>query len=474
MNQQNVTIVGAGLVGCAAAILLRQRGYSVVLYERGADMRDPKAVTLAKSINLILTVRGLRAMELAGLKDEVLKMAVPVEGRMMHPVSGSPYYQPYGVSGECNYSISRAGLNKWLMDKAEAAGVKIHFEHQLVDINFKNGTLVFKGKQPVTAAVVIAADGGGSAVRNTLWTQGRIYSHEDHSSYSYKEATFPLTADGKPPMATNALHIWPRGKHMLMGLANLDGSFTGTVFNSKQGEDSFASTNTKETATKFWKEFYPTALPVLGGEEAAITEYVQNPGGFLGTVRCYPWECRTRTMNLVMIGDASHGILPFFGQGLNSGLEDCSVLIEALNFHNGDWSAVVRDFSAVRKPCGDAIADMAMENFVEMRDKVGDQGFMLQKGIEHALELKFPQKFRSRYAFVVYSHNPYFKCQKIGEVQKVLLADLAKGLKSVEELDMEKAERMVDERVTPVVEALGLTLDFGKVPPTEWPAHSKL
>jgi kynurenine 3-monooxygenase len=305
----------------------------------------------------------------------------------------------------------------------------------------------------VDTDVIIGTDGAPSAVRQAMVEQAHIEARVDRMAIAYKELLFPAGPDGSYTMAGHALHIWPRGHHFLMALANQDGSFTGTLYLPLEGDESFAAIETLEAARAYFDAYYPDAVELLGDFAQALIEH---PVGTLGTVRTGPWHYLDRAL---LVGDASHGIVPFFGQGLNSGLEDCAVFDELLDAHE-DLATVFETFSRIRKPDTDAIADMALENFVEMSEKVGDAAFLKRKKVEAILERELGDVYRSRYATVMYSYTPYRVALEIGEVQKQLLLELTEGLERPEDVDLDKARELISSRLTPLYERYGVDLQF--------------
>jgi kynurenine 3-monooxygenase len=469
-KKQKLTVVGAGPVGCVLALVLARRGYQVQMYEMRPDMRGVDALG-GRSINLVLTDRGLRALELVGLRDKVLEITVPVLGRMMHSFEGELTFQPYGKdASECNYSVSRDELNKFLLDAAEEAGVEIHFQKICVDADFDAGELVFEDgatgeSTRVDAPVVFGTDGAPSAVRKALVERDQVNERVEMLSYGYKELAFPAP-DARPDdagaqeMAGHALHIWPRGDHFLMGLANLDGSFTGTIYLPWEGDVGFEELSDKGSVRAFFETYYRDAIPLLG--EDFEDEFLQNPNGKLGTVRCKPWHIITSkelAERVLLVGDAAHGIVPFFGQGLNCGFEDCVVLDELLSTHDS-LDRVFSAFFSSRKPNTDAIADMALENFVEMRDKVGDEHFLLQKTVEHRLENELTDIYRSRYAMVMYSAIPYSVAYEVGEHQQEVLDELCTDIERAEDVDIDRARELIDDKLVPLYKRYDVDLSF--------------
>ncbi len=453
----NVTVIGGGPVGCVLAELLSRRGFDVEVYEKRPDMRATD-ISAGRSINLVLTRRGLKALALLGLRERVLEITVPVLGRMMHAVDGELTYQPYGKDdSECNYSVSRGMLNEFLLTAAEDAGVRIHFGHELVDADFESGQLTFELEDGTTnkvdGGVIFGADGSFSGVREVLVRDHGFDSRIEWLDHGYKEMVFPADDNGDYQMEKNALHIWPRGDHMLMALADLDGSFTGTIYMPWEGDVSFGSAESAEGLNDLFENHYPDSIPLLGDLE---TNYREHPASKLGTVRCAPWHLEDRAL---LVGDAAHGIVPFFGQGLNCGLEDCSVLNRLFDEYDS-LSEVFEAFDARRKPNGDAIADMAIENFVEMRDKVGDEEFLRRKKFELRLERELTHLYRSRYATVMYSSNAYKAAFDAGRIQDRILAKLMAEYDTPEEMDLARAESLINAELTPFYREHEVDLSF--------------
>jgi len=399
--KKDITIVGAGLVGSLLSIYLAKRGYQVHIFERRNDMRK-ETMSAGRSINLALSDRGIRALEEVGIMDAIREIAIPMHGRFIHNTDGTTNFQPYGKQGQFINSVSRAELNKKLMDLAEQQGVTIHFNHKCFAINWKNNKITFElpDSQLVThnSQLIFGADGAYSAARLQHQLQHDRFQYQQHYiDYGYKELTIPPLADGSFRMEKNALHIWPRGNYMLIALPNIDGSFTCTLFFPFEGEPSFASLNTKEKVSNFFEKTFTDALPLMPSLEE---DFFTNPVSSLVTVKCYPW---IREDKFALIGDAAHAIVPFFGQGMNCGFEDCSVLNGLIDKHGEDWSVILQQYQQLRKPDGDAIAELALNNFIEMRDKVGDPKFLLQKKIEGKLYEKYPAKWIPAYSQVTFS-----------------------------------------------------------------------
>lgn len=421
---KEVVISGAGLVGSLLSIFLAKRGHDVKIYERRPDARKT-TLDGGRSINLALSDRGLKALEKVGLAEKVKReMAIPMYRRVMHDKEGQLSYQPYGKEGQAINSVSRSGLNALLMDEAEKAGVEINFELGCTNINFDKPEITFENKlsgedEAVKADWVFGADGAFSAVRSQMQKTDRFNYSQQYIEHGYKELTIPPGPEGKFLMEREALHIWPRGNYMLIALPNPDGSFTCTLFFPYEGEPSFASINSLERARTFFKEQFPDALDLMPNFDQ---EWEQNPTSSLVIIRCFPW---TKNDSVALIGDASHAIVPFYGQGMNSGFEDCTVFDQLLEENGEDWPELFKRYENLRKPDGDAIADLAMRNFVEMRDLTGDKDFLLQKKIEGRFADKHPDKWTPLYSLVTFSADVrYSEALALGEKQDKIMAEI--------------------------------------------------
>ncbi len=441
---KQVTLLGAGLAGSLLAVFLARRGFDVTVYERLPDMRRHD-IPAGRSINLALAHRGIRPLEAVGLFGEVQKLLISMRGRMLHDLSGATGLTPYGrTPGEVIHSISRPGLNMLLMDAAEKAGARFHFGQRVTDVDFDAGT-VHLVEEPggrrhgVHAATLIATDGGGSAVRQSMVKRRGVKVVEDILPHAYKELTIPAGAGGSHRMEKNALHIWPRGGYMLIALPNLDGSFTVTLFLAREGEPSFAQLERPEALQAFFQAQFPDALALIPD---LARDFYAHPTGLMGTVHADSWHVDGKAL---LLGDAAHAIVPFHGQGMNCAFEDCLVLDECIGKHGTDWAEVFAEFERLRRPDAEAIAEMALENYVEMRDAVRDPRFQLQKKLGFLLEERHPGTFVPRYSMVMFHHLPYSEAQRRGVLQQRILDALTEGLPPLEQIDLNRADALVRE-----------------------------
>lgn len=446
---ETITLVGAGLNGPLLAIGLAQRGFRVEIYERRPDMRKVR-MSGGRSINLALSTRGIHALTQADLWKEMQTIAIPMKGRMMHSVASELTFQRYGKDdAEVIYSISRSELNIALMNAAEVQGVRIFFQQRCSGINLKEGSLQLRDEvtgegRTLDSMVVIGCDGSASAIRSEMLRQSRFNFSQQYLNYGYKELTIPAGANGKHALETHALHIWPRGNHMLIALPNVDGTFACILFLPFEGADSFAQLNTHSEVVEFFRARFPDAVPLMPG---LAENFFANPTGAMVTIQCSPWHAEGRVL---LLGDAAHAIVPFFGQGINCGFEDCTQLLELIGQHSGDWAPIFAEFEKRRKVNTDAIADLALENFVEMRDRVGDARFLFRKKVELALEAKLPKVFVPKYSMVTFHRIPYATALERGRVQDRILTELCEGIERVEDLDWSKAEQLITSQLLPL------------------------
>lgn len=417
---RNVTILGAGLVGSLLSIILRKKGHEVKLYERRPDMRKAN-MSAGKSINLAMSARGWKALELAGLKSEMESLAIPMYGRYLHQPDGQTAFQPYGKNNEAIYSVSRGELNRKLMTLAEQSGVTIHFDHKCTGVDVQNNVLNFNtpgGEVTENADLLFGADGAFSALRNSYTHMDRVNCDHFYLEYGYKELSIPPGPNGEWLLEKNALHIWPRGKYMMIALPNTDGTFTCTMFMPFEGEVAFDKLNTEADVNKLFDEQFADAKPLM---PTLIEDFFTNPTSSLITTHISAWRYKDKS---ALIGDAAHAIVPFYGQGMNAGFEDCTVLSGLIDDYGNDWSAILQAYEHKRKPNGDAVASLALMNFVEMRDKVADPVFLERKKIEKELGKRYPKEFISVYEMVSFSHIPYNTAIQCTQAQDRLLGQV--------------------------------------------------
>ena len=402
------------------AALLAKAGHSVKLWEMRGDPRQESAEA-GRSINLALSTRGLTALRLLGLDEQAREMAVPMRGRMMHAVNGSLSYQPYGTEAHhVLHSISRSGLNRVLVEAAEQAGVELAFEHKLLQVHLDRGEAVVEDPagevRTVTAGRIVGADGAFSRVRSAMQRKGRFNYSQDYLEHGYKELTLPPGPEGGFAMEANALHIWPRRTYMMIALPNDDASYTVTLFWPFEGRNSFESIRTPEQVQDMFRRTFPDAVPLIPD---LAEQFRDNPVGSLVTVRCRPWRYRDRA---VLIGDACHAVVPFYGQGMNCAFEDCTVLQACMQRHAGDWERIFEEYESLRKENADALADLALHNFIEMRDHVGSRPFLLRKLLERVLTRLFPRWYTPLYTLITFSDVPYAEARRRAAAQDRVVA----------------------------------------------------
>lgn len=420
--KKEVIIVGAGLVGSLCSLYMSKRGYKVSVFERRKDLRS-EAITAGKSINLALSKRGWTSLKQAGIDGQVRGIAIPVYKRVMHDVKGVLTDQPYGNSGQAIYSVSRAKMNILMMDLAEKNGAKLYFNQKCTDVDFEKSVVTFensitKKNQDIKTDVIIGADGAFSEVRRQMVGKYQHKYEYNEINHDYKELLIPAGKNGAYLLDKNALHIWPRGDFMLMALANLDGSFTCTLFAPKKGKNSFEGLKTKEQVEEYFTTLFPDFIelvPDLYGQWDA------NPVSNLGIVKTYPWHIQHSS---ILIGDAAHATVPFYGQGMNAGFEDCRILDDLLDKHNDNFQTCFSEYSTERKPNGDGLQDLSMYNFIVMRDKTADPKFLLQKKIEKKFAALYPHKWTPLYSMVSFTNISYAEAWKIGMRQENIMQNI--------------------------------------------------
>ncbi len=465
MAKQKVIIIGAGLAGSLLSIYLAKRGIETEIYEARGDMRESE-MSAGRSINLALSDRGIAALREVGMDEYMLREAIPMHGRMIHALDGTTKLLPYsGRQGEYINSVSRSGLNIALMNEAEKyREVKIYFNHRCIDFDANSGEVLFEKGNAIKIETVIATDGAGSVIRNEMMNGGvqRFDFSQKWLEHGYKELHIPpksepsalvdgltlesrnlnvarninllpsANADGSDlfRMEKNALHIWARRSFMMIALPNFDGSFTCTLFLAHKGENSFEQLTDENSLLKFFETNFADAIPLMPN----LTEdFFANPTGNLGTIKCFPWNAGGKAL---LLGDSAHAVVPFYGQGMNASFEDCRILNELIEKSGADWETVFDEFTNLRKPNADAIADMAEENFYEMRDAVADPVFQKKRELETLLEQTFPDYF-SKYSMVTFREDlPYAVAKDKGNAQDKILMEICAKVENISELDL--------------------------------------
>jgi kynurenine 3-monooxygenase len=440
-----ITIAGAGLAGALLATLLAKRGWPVQVLEKRPDPRIA-GFEGGRSINLALAERGLHALRQAGLTEQVMAQAVMMRGRMVHPLAGEQQLLRYGRDdSEVIWSVHRGRLNASLLDAAEAAGARLRFDARVESVDFGLRKLaVVEGhdgrREEVAFEVLIGADGAGSAIRQAMAAEQELDERFEPLDHGYKELEIPPKPDGGFLLEPNALHIWPRGNYMCIALPNTEHTFTVTLFLPIQGEPSFATLPDLRSARALFERQFPDALALMPDFDV---DWTRNPVGQLGTLRLKRWCLDERA---VLLGDAAHAMVPFHGQGMNCAFEDCVALdrhIEAA----GDWAEAFANFEGERRPNADAIQQMALENYIEMRDQVDDADFLLRRKLEHVLAARHPERFVPRYSMVTFLRVPYALAWARGEIQRGILMECCEGKSTLEQVDLAQADALVRSRL---------------------------
>ena len=420
-NNKQAIIIGAGLVGSLWAVYLSKAGYKVTIYERRPDIRKAE-ISAGKSINLALSVRGWTALDAVGVGDEIRKIAIPMTGRIMHDLEGNLTYQPYGKEGEAIFSVSRGKVNATMMDIAENHGkATIHYNHDCLKTDLNKGIAYIKNNLTgeefeVQADVIFATDGAFSAVRyNSMQKLNRFNYSQNYIADGYREILLPANADGSYRLDKNALHIWPRGRFMMIALANEDGSFTCTLFMPHEGDKfAFDKLTSKEAVNDFFQTVFPDFYDMMPNIADAWEDH---PLSNLAIIRCYPWAYG----KVALMGDAAHATVPFYGQGMNAGFEDCTVMNRLMQKHSENWEAVFEEYSIERKPDGDALQDLSLDNYFVMRDFVADPAFLLRKKIEAKFSELYPNKWLPLYSQVTFSNIRYSVAYNQGKKQTEIM-----------------------------------------------------
>ena len=445
MSKANFTLIGAGLTGPLLATYLAQRGHSVEIYECRPDMRK-ESISAGRSINLALSARGNHALKEVGLYDKIKLNTIPMKGRMIHDLDGSTHLQPYGQKeNEVIFSVSRAQLNMELMTWAEETGnVTIRFNHQLISADLEQNKLMFQLSDSLEELElsfnrVIGCDGSASILRKSIVEKADIQYVKKPLGHGYKELTIPPLESGEFQIEPNVLHIWPRGNYMLIALPNNDCSFTCTLFFPMAGATSFKTVKTEKDILDLFQSQFPDAIKLMS---TLVEDFQSNPTGDLASVYCKPWHFGDKAL---LIGDAAHAVVPFFGQGMNASFQDCSALAQLMDQIEDDWPAIFNAFSSTQVKNGHAIADMAIENYLEMRDHVNDTEYKKRRNVELKLERMFPGRFIPRYSMVSFHQIPYSEVYQRGRKQFKIIDDVLKADPSGQSIDKAMVEKMLPE-----------------------------
>ncbi|MBO9582530.1 MAG: FAD-dependent monooxygenase [Flavobacterium sp.] len=415
-----IAVVGSGLVGSLLAIYLKKAGHAVHVYDRSPDIR--KINFSGRSINLAMSNRGWKALDAVGVGDSVREIAIPMDKRAIHLVD-KLNFQNYGQEGESIYSISRGKLNRKMIDLAEEAGAEFHFEQKVWDVTLNDATLHIgeseRGEwEERKFDMVFGADGAFSRIRHRMQRQSMFNYSQEFLNMGYKELNIPANPDGTHKLDKNSFHIWPRGEYMLIALPNLDGSFTCTLFMPFEGNNSFESLTDRKMVEDFFEKNFPDSIEVI---PELANDFFKNPTSTLVTMKCFPWTYENK---IALIGDACHAIVPFYGQGMNAGFEDITVLSEMIEKYQDDWKKIFTEYQISRKPNADAIAELSYRNFLEMSTKTADEKFLLQKKIEKVFSDKHPDKWIPLYSRVTFSDRPYAEALAIGDYQNVIMEEV--------------------------------------------------
>lgn len=439
---KHIAVIGAGLAGTLCALYLARRGYEIDLYESRSDVRH-SATDYGRSINLALSCRGITGLTAMDLMDEVQPIIVPMRARAIHEADGEVHYQPFGRhEDEYINAISRTELNALLLNKAEQTKrIHLHFDMKLLRLDIHNKKIHFEKKDGSHVAVqyqrLLAADGASSPIRDTLKKEGVVQATRDFLSHGYKELSISKTHTAG--MAREHLHLWPRDSFMLLGNPNPDDSITGSLFLANEGKDSFAELNNEPRLVAFFQQEFPDAFAAMPN---LVNEFFGNPTGHMSTIKCSPWYHKDE---ILLLGDAAHGVIPFFGQGMNSAFEDCRILDELLNTYQDDWAQVMPVFYDQRKKNTDAVAKMSMDNYYEIHSDIRNPQFILQKQVERELMHRYPERYVSKHVLVMFTNTPYSQALAHGEVQLRLLDTICSKINDVKELNWNEIDDLMKE-----------------------------
>jgi len=445
-KSKDIAIIGSGLVGSLLAIYLRKRGHEVTVFDRRQDVRNVEFS--GRSINLAMSNRGWSALQKVGIEDEIREIALPLDKRALHVNEKPVYFQKYGKEGEAIYSISRGVLNRKMIDLAEETGAKFRFEEKVWDVNLAEAK-IYTGEsekaewQEYQFDMVFGADGAFSRVRHKMQRRSRFNYSQNFIDVGYKELTIPANEDGTHKLDKASFHIWPRGEFMLIAMPNLDGSFTCTLFMPFEGEISFENITTEADSEKFFSEYFPDIKSDISN---LTRDFFKNPTSAMVTMKCYPW---TYWDKVALVGDSAHAIVPFYGQGMNAGFEDISVLDDLIEKHGDDWELIFKLYQESRKPNADAIAELSYRNFVEMSTKTANPNFILRKKIEKHFADKYPEKWIPLYSRVTFSDKPYADALAIGDEQRDIM-DEVMNIQGIEDKwETEEVDEMILDLLKP-------------------------
>ena len=443
---KNIAIIGSGLVGSLLAIYLRKRGHHITVFDRRQDVR--KVQFSGRSINLAMSNRGWSALAKVGIEEEIRKIALPLDKRALHVNEKPIYFQKYGKEGEAIYSISRGVLNRRMIDLAEEAGAKFRFEEKVWDVNLAEAK-IYTGEtekaewQEYQFDMVFGADGAFSRVRHKMQRRSRFNYSQFFIDVGYKELTIPANEDGSHKLDNASFHIWPRGEFMLIAMPNLDGSFTCTLFLPFEGEISFESIGTEREAEQFFNTYFPDIKSDISN---LTRDFFKNPTSAMVTMKCYPW---TYWDKVALVGDSAHAIVPFYGQGMNAGFEDISVMDELIDKYVDDWEQIFKEYQKSRKPNTDAIAELSYRNFIEMSSKTANPDFILRKKIEKHFAEKYPEKWIPLYSRVTFSDKPYADALAIGDEQRTIMDEVMR----VEGIEDKWESEEIDDLILRLIQA---------------------
>lgn len=443
-KQKDVAIVGSGLVGSLLAIYLIKQGHKVTVFDRRPDVR--KVEFSGRSINLAMSNRGWKALREVGIEEEIRKLALPLDKRAMHVKDQPVYFQKYGQDGEAIYSISRGILNRKMIDLAESSGAEFRFEEKVWDVDMPTAKL-YTGESEKSKwkeykfDLIFGADGAFSRIRHKMQRQSRFNYSQHFIDVGYKELTIPANPDGTHKLDNASFHIWPRGEFMLIAMPNLNGSFTCTLFMPFEGEVSFESIKTEKAADIFFETHFPDIKDEISNLKR---DFFKNPTSAMVTIKCFPWSYYDK---ITLVGDSAHAIVPFYGQGMNAGFEDISVLNEIINKYGDNWEQIFEEYQTKRKPNADAIAELSYRNFIEMSSKTADPMFLLRKKIEKKFAKDHPDLWMPLYSRVTFSDKTYSEALEIGDRQKAIMDEVMK----LPNIDKNWESREVEEKIISLI-----------------------